>query len=220
MKNNKLILTIVIYFATIMILPTIIWLFMARVLWVGEATILSWMQFVTFGVLTAVFILMFGRHLLAEFKKIKGFWHYFRHVLGGWALLIFLLVASQLFLAYLRGGEVEVAQNQYIIEGMMDSYPLIMAVTVVFFAPFIEEVVFRLAMMNLIKWPVAGILASSFIFGLMHVIGDDFLNILPYMAMGIPLGLSYHRTKNIWYPIGIHFLQNLMGALMILLLTV
>ncbi|MBC1481957.1 CPBP family intramembrane metalloprotease [Listeria sp. FSL L7-1485] len=65
---------------------------------------------------------------------------------------------------------------------------------------------------------VLGLILSSILFGLAHYfIEFQLLSCLPYMAMGLVLGLIYMFTKNIWSVIFIHVTTNLFFAVLILL---
>ncbi|MBC1758055.1 CPBP family intramembrane metalloprotease [Listeria seeligeri] len=65
---------------------------------------------------------------------------------------------------------------------------------------------------------VLGLILSSILFGLAHYfIQFQLLSCLPYMAMGLVLGIIYLFTKNIWSVIFIHITTNLFFAVLILL---
>lgn len=107
--------------------------------------------------------------------------------------------------------------NQQILE-MQLSGPFFdrasLAIFAVLFAPLVEEMVFRLATFRLLVripgMPVAGTIAiSSLLFGLIHVLSDDLVQILYYAGLGVILGLVYHKSKNILVPIAVHLVFNL-----------
>ncbi len=90
----------------------------------------------------------------------------------------------------------------------------------VFMAPVIEELVFRYAGFRILNrvsnnalHPAIMIVLTSFVFGFIHVVGDDFVQIIYYMALGGLLGYAYYRSKNILVPIGIHMAWNLFVSL-------
>jgi hypothetical protein len=58
--------------------------------------------------------------------------------------------------------------------------------------------------------PWLAILMASGIFALMH---GTFFKIFPIFVLGIMLGLIYHFTRNLWYTITIHFLNNALAVL-------
>lgn len=72
-----------------------------------------------------------------------------------------------------------------------------------------EELFFRGAfqkvLLRLSNRPWLAILSSSLVFALLH---GTFLKIIPIFILGIMLGTIYHVTRNIWYTIVIHFINN------------
>lgn len=59
------------------------------------------------------------------------------------------------------------------------------------------------------------LILSSVIFSLMHL-GNDFMSWITFIDLvlaGILLGLSYTYTKNLWFPIGLHFSWNFFQSL-------
>jgi membrane protease YdiL (CAAX protease family) len=76
-----------------------------------------------------------------------------------------------------------------------------------------EELFFRGALQKtLLRWnkkPWLSILLSSVIFALLH---GTFFKILPIFVLGIMLGTVYYVTRNLWYNIIIHFLNNALAV--------
>ena len=72
-----------------------------------------------------------------------------------------------------------------------------------------EELFFRgslqKAMLRMSNKPWLAILLSSLVFALLH---GTFFKIVPIFVLGLLLGTLYHVTRNLWYNIGIHFLNN------------
>ncbi len=77
-----------------------------------------------------------------------------------------------------------------------------------------EELFFRGAMQKVLlrvsNKPWLAILLSSMVFALLH---GTFFKIIPIFVLGILLGTVYHFTRNLWYTIIIHFLNNGLGVL-------
>lgn len=72
-----------------------------------------------------------------------------------------------------------------------------------------EELVFRgiiqrMMILN-ISSPHIAILISSIVFSAFHL---EILGFLPKLLIGLILGCAYYWTKNIWYPICLHFINN------------
>lgn len=118
---------------------------------------------------------------------------------------------------YLILGIEEQAENQAILEAQLHG-PIFDRVTLVVFAvllaPFVEEMMFRLAGFRLIKklkWmPSWGVIAvTAIIFGSIHVIGDNYIQVIYYAGLGVVLGTIYHFSNNILAPIAVHMAFNL-----------
>lgn len=104
------------------------------------------------------------------------------------------------------------SENQESLESaVLSKYGLIMLIPIVFFAPIIED--------NL-KWsPWTAILISTVVFSVMHLLSGDFQYILLYLPQAFVMGIMYHFSKNnIFVPITIHFINNLLAAIGILVL--
>ncbi len=99
----------------------------------------------------------------------------------------------------------------------------------VFLAPLVEEFVFRKAVLNMFHFKInndtgrfgskfrkvvsasIAILISSLAFGFIHVTSGDYIQIIYYAFLGVVLGVLYIVSKkNIYVPIFVHFLTNLM----------
>ena len=72
-----------------------------------------------------------------------------------------------------------------------------------------EELFFRGAFqkvfLRLTNIPWLAILISASIFALLH---GTLLKLVPIFTLGLLLGIVYHITRNIWYTITIHFINN------------
>jgi len=89
------------------------------------------------------------------------------------------------------------------------------AISAVIFAPIFEEFFFRKYMFSeLLKKhsPSVSILISSILFSLIHL--PSYRNLIPTFVFGVISSLIYMKTKNIFYPIILHFLSNLSWLLL------
>ena len=77
-----------------------------------------------------------------------------------------------------------------------------------------EELFFRGALqkslLRLSEKPWLAILVTSIVFALLH---RTFFKLLPIFTLGVLLSTVYHVTRNIWYTIVIHFLNNAFAVL-------
>ena len=90
----------------------------------------------------------------------------------------------------------------------------------VLFAPILEELLFRYAGMSpfaSVKGKVYSLLATSFLFGMLHMYSID--NFLRTAVMGLVFGLIFLKYRNIWHPIIFHFGCNLWVSLIYLMMN-
>ena len=100
-----------------------------------------------------------------------------------------------------------------------------MIVFIVVVGPIVEELVFRKSMHEILRslklptWLVLGI--SSVLFGLIHVISaGDFVEVFPYILMGVTIGSLEIKTKNIYPSIFVHIFINALSTAMIFYLDI
>ena len=118
---------------------------------------------------------------------------------------------------------------------MEDKFSILLAFTVVFIGPAVEELVFRKAIFGLVENQKIAFIISAISFGLIHLstelinlfskggftglaLAETLIVSLPYFGMGIFLSWFYKENgKNISLLIAIHALSNLLSVLGIFL---
>lgn len=187
------------------------------------------LNFLVYVFATIPIFIIFRKEVIYDFKLFKNDKaKMLETIINGFVLMIVLGIGANMLTLLLKTifkitGD---ATNQEAINAALQSKTMIlMLVTSVFFAPVVEELIFRKAIFSLVKTPKLSIIISSILFSLMHVLSEPnflhaIINIIPYLTMGIFLGFyyEYKANKNIAVLISIHFLNNLLGALQILLL--
>lgn len=107
--------------------------------------------------------------------------------------------------------------NEVGIEAYLQISQFISIVKIVIIAPIIEEIVFRGAIYGKIreKSLIGANIISGLLFGFMHVWMSIFkgeimsiINIIPYIALGLGISITYERTKNFIYPVVFHMIHN------------
>ncbi|MGL6056904.1 MAG: lysostaphin resistance A-like protein [Culicoidibacterales bacterium] len=143
-------------------------------------------------------------------KRLFGF-----QVLRGYGFMFLFSLIASLVMMLLQ--ITDSSANQETVESLISLVPFISTITIVILAPFVEEIVFRYLLIRGLKkyipvWAAATI--SIVVFALIHVLqASDFINIIPYLALGAGLTLAYIRTDNIMVPIALHFIQNFIAVL-------
>lgn len=159
-------------------------------------------------------ILIYKKYLRKEFITFKKNWKnllikYFPvYVMG-----IFLMAISNIILTKFTG--INLSNNEETIRNLIKVFPIYITFSSVIYAPFVEELIFRKTIRNIIKDDTLFILLSGFIFGIIHVINSDVNNIneilmgIPYIIMGIDFAYIFYKSKNIYTTITLHLSHNL-----------
>lgn len=138
-------------------------------------------------------------------------------IIGTFFLLLFMAILSSELMGLL--GKTDETANQASLERLLEGpvyMKWILIIVTLFFAPIIEEFVFRKGIFGLLNryHDIIPILLSGFLFGLIHVIGDDIANIIPYAFSGFALSVMYVVSKrNIFVVIGGHMVFNFIALL-------
>ena len=124
------------------------------------------------------------------------------------------------------------ASNEQAVRSLIDLYPLYMLFSVSIYAPFVEELVFRKSIKDIVLafgdnkiTKYLYIIISGLIFSSLHVLGTtssflDYLYIIPYLALGISFAALYYKTDNIFTTITMHSLHNTIAILLYILVGV
>lgn len=147
-------------------------------------------------------------------------------IITGYLLVIFGNLLSNALssgLAFLFDYQMTEAANQLsIIRALNSRGMVLMLISAIIIGPIVEELIFRKAFFGLISNVKIAMIASSFTFGAVHLIGEASLlgaliNGMSYIVMGFVFGYIYIRNqKNIWVPICVHILSNMIAILAIL----
>lgn len=145
----------------------------------------------------------------------KNFQKYFnltiRYYLCG---LLSMIIASNILSLFTS----PISQNEALNREALQKLPIYSALAMVIIAPLTEEITFRGSFKKGYPNKKVFLLLTSFLFGFMHVIfNGDFLNFLPYSALGYFLGKIYYETDNILLSILTHSFHNFLCILILFL---
>jgi len=135
------------------------------------------------------------------------------YILISGLLIMTMTYISSTFMNILN--ETNVPENQETWNNLADGSlfnKITFVLIAVCFAPLVEEMVYRKAIYGLFSRinPVVAIIGSGLVFGYVHVLSDDLIQIMYYALLGIVLGYIYFLSnKNIIVPIVVHALFNL-----------
>lgn len=170
---------------------------------------------------TLMFILvmvLFGDKIINDFKNLKNnFSAYLEYDLPKYGLMLVSFIFVNFLCIIVTKNATSV--NQEAVEKLPKFLLLLLSV---FWAPVVEEVVFRGTIRRFIKNKWLFIILSSLIFGFMHAVNETsliniFMTILPYGTLGGFLAYIYTKTGNIANNMMIHSIWNLFAMIMSLL---
>lgn len=162
------------------------------------------------------------KELISNFKVfIKNFKIYLPFIFKRYISMLCIMVLVAFPVVLINKGAT--SNNQELINEMFKRVPFWTFVLSVFYAPFAEEGIFRMTLSKFFDNKTVFIVISGLLFGSLHVIDKfetltDLLYILQYSALGICLAKAYTDSKNIFVSMSMHFMQNFLAAVMVLLL--
>ena len=176
-----------------------------------------------------VYIFLLLLVFLANYKYIKEDFNlfmqnkrvYLKFIVRRYLYMLGIMVVVAIPVVLLNKGVT--SSNQQMLNGMFKKMPIGMLLLSTIYAPFTEENIFRLSLSKLFKNKILFIIVSGLLFGTLHMIDKftsfyDLLYIIQYSALGICLAKAYSDSKNIFVSIGMHFIQNFLAAILVLLL--
>ncbi len=180
---------------------------------------------------TFLSVLVFVRKdILKQFKEfIKNPKKVLNKGFSYWGYGIVIMIISNLVVTSLLGN---IAVNEQVTRETIMKTPFYAIPTIVFFGPFLEELVFRFCFRKSFSKEVPYALFCGFIFGLLHVMtafdplsfsniikhAGEFLFIIPYGSLGFFFAKAYYETDNIFSSIIPHMLHNSFSVVLILIM--
>lgn len=160
-----------------------------------------------------------------DFLKIRSIKQFIATIVIFAGFMLFVNIFVGVLYSLISG--VETTENQEAIELILDTNMFYTFFTVTIFAPIVEELVFRGGLYNILlksNGKYMALFLSSSIFGFLHVfnalVARNFIEIFAgfaYVAIGLVLGYAYYKTNNILICIGIHFINNFVSFLSMIL---
>ncbi|MFD1417927.1 CPBP family intramembrane glutamic endopeptidase [Companilactobacillus keshanensis] len=173
-------------------------------------------------VVTVISVSIFGLFLYALWKYFKKDFFFKTNITTNVHLELVIFIVAIVVVGYFSGFFPE-SDNQKIVLDQLHGNTINTILTTVFLGPVAEELIFRGLIAKLFFPKITDkrtafwyILVSSLAFGLAHVTSFS-LTVIPYILMGVILALAYVRFGDIRYSIFLHFLNNLISAILVIL---
>lgn len=174
----------------------------------------------------AIYFLLYKEYLIEKLKDFKTNWNDYLDIGVKWWILGFSIMGlSNLLISLFT--PVDLSENEEAIRDLIEIVPIYMLFSISIYAPFIEELLFRKSIYDIIdntKLPYKStifIIISGFTFGFLHIISSldsiyGLLHLIPYSALGISFAIIYNKTKNIFVPMLFHFIHNTLAGLILI----
>lgn len=181
-----------------------------------------WMLIVFYVVILSLMIGVFYKQLIHDFKIFKSYFkEYFVLILKTWGKALVLIMITTIIIQIITN--TTQANNQIALQNLFNSNPVFIAILAMFYAPIAEELMFRGVFRKFIKNKKLFVIVSGVVFGLMHVIDDsktlaEFSYVFVYSILGIYLAGIYAKTNNLCTNIFMHFMQNTLSVIGMILL--
>lgn len=177
--------------------------------------------FIIYAFILLFTLLMWRNNLLSDFNIFKNNKKvYFKFIVKRYLIMIGVMILVGIPVVLLNNGKSSI--NQQEVNLLFKQSPILTLLLTSFYAPLVEETTFRLSIKKIFNNKYLFIIISGVLFGLLHVVSNytniyNMLFIFQYSALGICLAKAYYDSKNIWVSISMHFIQNFMSSILILL---
>ena len=109
---------------------------------------------------------------------------------------------------YFPGG----SANEEAVQNIIKQVPIYMIFSTIIYAPFVEELIFRKSIRDIIDNDYLYIIISGLTFGFVHTLAGSTLHeliyIIPYGALGSCFAIMHVKTKNIYTSMTFHMIHN------------
>lgn len=167
-------------------------------------------------------IILYHKELIENLKVfLKNFKVYFPFVIKRYLMMLGIMLIVAIPVVIINSGRP--SGNQEVINIMFKNIPVATLLLSCFYAPLAEETIFRLSLSKLFNNKTTFIIVSGLVFGGLHVINNlsspsDLLYVFQYSALGMCLAKAYKDSDNIFVSISMHFIQNFLAGILVILL--
>lgn len=216
-KIKDIILYVALIVTNILILPIIAAVITNNFL--GENDYYLMISVLISSVILTIFLFIINKKtIISHFKKMN-----FKIILNIFTNWLIMLIVITVFSVMLSSLTSDIPKNEEIIRQFIFKNPLITFINVAIFAPFIEEIIYRLYPRKFLNNRIIFIIISSLVFGFIHVPNfftsiEAFAHLLQYSLIGGFIANMYYKNNNIVSSMIFHSLHNTMAFLLVLFL--
>lgn len=167
--------------------------------------------FFTYFTSSLIFLFIYKDKLKNDLKNIRNDLNTKNIII----IVLFLVLSfiSNIILVNLLNQE---ASNQEIAVSMFKSFPLLGIPAICLFAPFVEEIIYRLPYKK--NW--LSIIISTIVFTFAHISNFSLIQmffLIPYLFLSISFSFAYFKNENIILSTTTHILNNLISVVLLLI---
>lgn len=159
---------------------------------------------------------MFVLFLLYRKTLLKDITLYFKNFIKNisigakyWAIGLCIMMLSNIIISYFFPGG---SANEEAVQNVIKQVPIYMIFSTIIYAPFVEELIFRKSIRDIIENDYLYVIISGLAFGFVHTLAGSTLHelvyIIPYGALGSCFALMYVKTKNVYTSMTFHMIHN------------
>ena len=206
LKNSLIFIILALSFLTFEIIFYIIGIDFANMS-LKTSVILTFIKYFFFLFLL---IIIYKKYLIKKWHDFKkNFNSYFDISFKVWFYGLIVMYITNIIFMKIIGS---IGENEIAVQSIITEYPLLSFFMTTFFAPVIEELIFRKSLQDAININKIFPLISGLIFGYIHVMGAsnplEYLLIIPYGSLGYAFAYLLNKTDNIYCPIMMHMVHN------------
>ena len=188
----------------------------------------NYLECLIYLIFSIIIYSLYKNYFNTDYKEVKnGFKKYGEIILKYFAIFLAVKIASAMvtgIVGQIIGINVGDSENQEAIISLTKVDPIMMIITATFFGPIVEEGVFRLSLRKVVNNKYLFIIISGLLFGFIHIFPTDLsldvalTHSIVYVTTGVYFAYVYEETDNIWIPIAVHSLNNLLSLVAIIVL--
>lgn len=159
--------------------------------------------------LMAILGIIYNKEIVSGFKGLNM--NKFEFGVRIWIIGMIIMGISNLLIS--NFSPITIAGNEESVKQTLAALPLYMTFSTALYAPFVEEIIFRQVLRDIIKNNSLFMIVAGLLFGFVHVMDSytcyfDLLFIIPYGAMGLCFAYIYSKTNNLTVSMILHALHN------------
>lgn len=157
-------------------------------------------------------IILYNKDLKKDIKDLKKNYEKYADVyIKYWIIALIIMAVSNKLITLFTGSVT--SSNEASVRILVQKVPIYMFFSSSFYAPLCEELIFRKSIKKLIPNKYLFVIASTLIFGGIHVVTSmtawhDIFYLIPYCSTGFVLAYAYQKTDNILVSTSLHFIHN------------